>query len=152
DAAAWLKANDDIRGLASRVPDRAGAARAAGTLLDDRERLIEALAGMCDALKLDRQAALGGEDLSTRPLDRLTARLGAWLAEPEALSKWTAYRDRTLEARKRDLGEFVERLERNVLPNNEALPLFEMSVFEAVLIDMVRLDPEIGRFDGFLHS
>ncbi|MGC1303249.1 MAG: DUF3320 domain-containing protein [Caulobacteraceae bacterium] len=151
-AATWLKANSDIRELASRVSDRPHTSRVASVLVRHRDALVARSGALCDALKLDRRVALGGDDLSTQPHARFTTRLSRWLAAPEALSTWVGYRDRALEARTRDLGEFVDQLEQGSLTTADALPLFEMSVFEAVLGDMVRLDPEIGRFSGFLHS
>jgi very-short-patch-repair endonuclease len=151
-AASWLKANGDIRELASRIPDRAKAARTAIALVHDRNSLIDDLSVMFDVLMLDRQKALGGVDISTLSLEQLASRLDVWLSRPEDLSKWIDYRDRATEACGRDLNEFVERLERNILANTNALPLFEMSAFEAILNDMVRRDPELGRFSGFLHN
>jgi very-short-patch-repair endonuclease len=151
-AAAWIHENDDIRELASHIPNRSATASFATDLARDRDALVIDVEDLCRALKLDRVATLGSEDLTSVSVERLAARLDRWGLEPEALSKWVAYRDRALEARRRDLGELVERLDNGALPPADANQLFEMSVFEAVLNDLVRLDPEIGRFNGFLHS
>ena len=150
--AEWLRANSDIRALASRVADRPGTAIRTATLVEDRGSLLHDLDRMGEALRLDRVAAFGGEALDRQPVDRIAGRLARWRNEPEALSTWAAYRDRALEAKSRSLHAFVERLEEGALPTREAAPLFELSVFEAILNGMVSREPEIGQFSGFLHS
>lgn len=151
-ASVWQQANGDIRTLASRVPDRSAAASTASALVQKRDALVTGLVAICNALKLDRVSAFEGDDLAQLPIERIAGRLERWLAEPEALSNWVGYRDRALQARAQNLGDFVEQLEQGSLDTSKAISLFEMSVFEAVLNDMVRLDPEIGRFSGFLHN
>ena len=92
EAAAWLKTNGDIRELASRMADRAGAARAAAALADDGDDFAMSLGNLFNALKLDRRASLGADSLADLPHERLAARLGRWLDQPEALSTWVGYR------------------------------------------------------------
>lgn len=152
EAATWIKANGDVRLLASRIQDRDATAKSATELATDRDAFVVRAAALCDALKLDRNAALGTSSIDECSLVGLNARLTGWLATIEGLSKYIEYRDRAAAAGKRDLGEFVDRLENNGLDCAEALPLFELSVFEAILNDMVRLDPELARFNGFLHT
>jgi hypothetical protein len=152
EAATWIRGNEDIRLLASRIPDRPAIANAALQLTEERDAFLARAGLLCDALKLDRKASLGTESIDAVPIVKLEARLTGWLANIESFSKYIEYRDRAASAGQRDLGEFVERLEHNRLECAEALPLFELSVFEAILNDMVRLDPELARFNGFLHS
>jgi very-short-patch-repair endonuclease len=152
DAISWIKTNSDIRELASRIPDRAAVANASAVLVRDRDAFVRRTSALFDALKLDRERAIGYAEISSCRIERLEARFDVWLAKVEALSKWIEYRDRANTARLRDLSEFVEALELDSIGSIEALPLFELSTFEALLNDMVRLDPELARFNGFLHN
>jgi very-short-patch-repair endonuclease len=152
DASAWLQTNRDIRAVASRIPDRPLVARRAKQLIQDRDGLLIDLLALCEKLRLDRIAAFGSEDLASWPVEQTVTRVARWNADPEALAKWVGFRARAMEAQELGLGEFVARLECGALAPDGAVPLFEMSVFEAVLADLVQRDPEIGRFDGTLHS
>ena len=151
-ASEWLQANPDIRALAGRIPDRVATAQTAATLVRDRDSYLVELNRVADSLKLDRVLAFGGDHLDQQPVHRLSSRLTRWRMEPESLSTWVAYRDRATKARSEGLVEFVDRLERGSLTTPDAICLFEMSVFEAILNDMIVRDPQIGHFSGFLHN
>ncbi len=138
--------------MASRVLDRTATARAVSELVGGRDTFISRAAMLCDSLKLDRTASLGTQNIDECPIGHLDARLTAWLTNIEALSKYVEYCDRATAAGNHDLREFVERLATNDLSCEETLPLFELSVFEAILNDMVQQDPELARFNGFLHT
>ncbi|GAA0547357.1 DUF3320 domain-containing protein [Rhizomicrobium palustre] len=152
NAAHWIKENADIRHLASRIPDRIDIAKRVAVLSQDRDTFVRRIKAFCDAIRLDRVLALGHAEPSSCYLERLTRRLGTWVVSGEALPKWIEYRDRADAAQKDGLGEFVEGLEQGAIATEEVLPLFELSVFEAIFNDMIRLDPELARFNGFLHN
>ena len=85
-------------------------------------------------------------------MERLKARLDAWAAGGEQLSKWVAYRDRAERGRALGCADVVARLEDGRLAPNAVIAAFEMAYFEAVHTDQVRADPDLGRFDGTLHG
>jgi very-short-patch-repair endonuclease len=86
-----------------------------------------------------------------RPED-VAGRLSVWVENSELLSKWVAYRDRAEMGRSLGLTAIVDLLHYGRLAPEDTLPTYEMAYFEAVLSDCIRLDPEIGRFDGTLHG
>ncbi|MDR6790404.1 very-short-patch-repair endonuclease [Sphingomonas sp. BE138] len=151
-AAAWIGANEDIRLLASRIADRAQLGRDADASEKLWDKASADLAALSDQLQLDAGEAFGTAALSATPTSALLDRLATWEATGEQLSRWTAYRDRAARARELGCGDVVDRLRDGRLSGTDAVSAFEMAYHEAVYADMVRVEPELGRFDGTMHG
>ncbi|MDQ0507346.1 DUF3320 domain-containing protein [Xanthobacter agilis] len=151
-AARWIDANADIRLLASRIADRPALADRASATEKCRSNLIDDIGQILADLRFDLSQGFGSRELGAIPIARLRARLSDWATNGEQLSKWVAYRDRADRGRLLGCGDVVDRLEDGRLKSGEVIPAFEMAYYEAVHSDQVRLEPELGRFDGTLHG
>jgi very-short-patch-repair endonuclease len=152
EAAEWVKANDDLRGLASRLADKSAPAAIAEKAEKARDVFLGDFDALAARLRLDVVAAFGNEQIAMVSLEHLMAKMSRWLARRETLSKWVAYSNRAKLARTLDLTAFVEHFHDGRLKPAEAVPAFEMSYYETLLADQIRLDPELGRFDGAVHQ
>ncbi|MFV0622684.1 DUF3320 domain-containing protein [Sphingomonas sp. ac-8] len=148
----WIDGNRDIRLLASRIADRKALARDAGVLERDDAAFASDLECLLGDLRMDVSAGLGAADARAASFTLLRERIGEWSSGGEQLSNWVAYRDRADRARVLGCADIVARLEDGRLRTVAVIPAFEMAYFEAVHADLVRRDPEIGRFDGTLHG
>lgn len=151
-AAAWIDGNSDIRPLASRIEDRGALADRAAAIEADRSSLIVDLNQALAEMLFDLEQGFGASALGAVSFEALRARLGDWSAGGEQLSKWVAYRDRADRGRVLGCEDVVGRLEDGRLTPQQVVPAFEMAYYEALHQDQLRIDPELGRFDGTLHS
>jgi very-short-patch-repair endonuclease len=148
----WIDDNRDIRHLAARMADRASLADRADRLEVDTDHLVSNLGGLLAELCCDVAVAVHVGGVAEAIFGHLRERLGEWAAGGEQLSKWVAYRDRAARGRSLGCSDVVGRLEDGRLASDQVVPAFEMSYFEAVHADQIRVDPELGRFDGTLHG
>ncbi|MBW6525267.1 DUF3320 domain-containing protein [Sphingomonas sp. RHCKR7] len=151
-ASDWLRDNDDIRRLASRLTNRSELATVATALERHRTDVGSTLAALAADLMLDTAEAFGSSSIDVAPLAVIGQRLELWRSNGEQLSRWVAYRDRAFRARELGCGEVVDRLRDGRLTGPDVVPAFEMAYHEALYSDMVAHDPELGRFDGTLHG
>lgn len=151
-AAAWLGANGDVRVVAARIPDRQALGREADELEGRRDAAVADLTALSARLELNPAEAFGTASITEAPLATLRDRLALWAETGEQLSRWTGYRDRAVKARELGCGDVVDRLRDGRLTGDDAVPAFEMAYHEAVYANMVRADPELGRFDGTMHG
>ena len=151
-AADWVIANSDLRGLVSRLDDRARPAERAGAAEQQSERFVADLRGLYADLQFSPLAALGTDCIASVPAATLAEQLAAWLAAEESLSNWVAYRGRAARARALGIAALVDRLHDGRVEPGDAVPAFEMSYYEALFADQVRLRPELAQFDGELHG
>lgn len=150
-AVTWVRANADILGLAARVADRDRAASLADRINSASDTLGSDLDAIAADLALDLQDAFGTmvDDLA---LTAVTERLTRWSAGGESLFKWVAYRDRADRGRALGCADLVDRLATGRMVPDGLIPAFEMAYFEALHADLLRMMPELGRFDGTLHA
>ncbi|WP_223262616.1 DUF3320 domain-containing protein [Sphingobium sp. SCG-1] len=151
-AAEWIRANDDIRMLASRLADRAEPAARGEAIEADVRLLCEDVAQIQADLMLDATQAAGFPALVEAPISALVDRLQLWASSGERISSWVAYRDRAEKAAELGCGDVVERLRDGRLSTVQLIPAFEMAYFEAIYADQVRIEPDLGRFDGTMHG
>lgn len=151
-AATWIAANGDIRLLASRVAGRGQLAVQANAIKAERATLIADTASLLEDMRLTSRPDYEVSQIGAVPIERLRVSLGEWAASGEQLFKWVAYRDRADRGRALGCGDVVMRLEDGRLTPGEVLPAFEMAYYEAIYAEMVRSDPDLGRFDGTLHG
>ncbi|MER0240085.1 DUF3320 domain-containing protein [Fulvimarina sp. MAC8] len=151
-AVEWIRAHGDLRHLAARLPDRAVVAERAGRAVAASDAAQRTLAEVASFLMADARSLFGAEGYANVALDRCRERMETWLANAEQLSKWVSYRDRADRARADGMSVFVDHLEDGRLSTAETLPSFEIAYHEAILDELIRVNPELGRFDGNLHS
>lgn len=150
--AEWIDGNRDIRHLAARLPDRASLAEQAGQVAGSTDELVARLSELLAELSCDVSVALHAGGVNHALFAHLRERLREWATGDEQLSKWVAYRDRADQGRSLGCSDVVARLEDGSLAPDQVIPAFEMRYFEAVHADQIRIDPELGRFDGTLHG
>jgi hypothetical protein len=148
----WVQQHEDVRTIAGSLSDRsapwASSQRSATADAAWREQ-FETLLG---EVRSDRATLFGVDEAEALPFDAVESRLASWLEHGEALSTWTAYRERAEQARRLGLGDVVERVQSRRLPPEDAADAFDMAYHEALLNDLVAQDSELGRFDGELHQ
>lgn len=150
--AEWMAAHPQLRQLAARTPDRVPLAEEVRRLAQEAGTLESELASLAASLQADTHTLFGAETLSGVSTRTVRARLAAWLANTEQLSKWVTYRDRSAKARTAGLGQLVDRLIDGRVSTTDARPSFEMAYYEAMLSELAKNDPEVGRFDGDQHA
>lgn len=148
----WVSANEDIRLLASRVPNRAELPLLAERVEITTASYVRDLGALLSDLRCDVSVALGIDDLWSLDCAAMRERLIAWAGGGEQLSKWVAYRDRADRGRALGCADVVSRLEDGRLAPDRVIPAFEMAYYEALYSDQIASDPELGRFDGTLHG
>jgi hypothetical protein len=151
-AAHWIATNADIRGLAARIRERAAVAEMAGWIDAEKDDLLGEIGEVFASLRAEASSLFKQATADAVPLADFAERLSDWMAHGEQLSKWVAYRERADQGRKLGLVPIVDRLQDGRIAPPDAVPSFEMAYFETLLADQVRLDPELGRFDGILHA
>ncbi len=151
-AATWLTANPDIRPLVVRLTDRVPLGLRATAIEKAVSAFVADLVTLFAELEFDTTLAFGWKQPVAVPMEAHAARLAAWLAEDESLSKWVAYSGRAAAAHALGVGDSVERLHDGRLPPADVLPAFEMSYYEALFADQARSAPELAQFDGATHS
>lgn len=151
-AAHWIASNHDIRMLASRVTDRTGLGEMLRLVEEGQGYLVRETGEVFASLQATTAGLFGQGTLDAVPFSDLTTRLEEWRAHGEQLSKWVSYRERADRARAVGLTPLVQRLQDGRLAPVSAIPSFQMAYYEALLADLVRQDPELGRFDGTLHG
>ena len=151
-AADWIRSNEDIRLLTSRVSDRRVPAAEADHLRAEADTLDGELRAIAAQVRLDMVSAFGAEGFTDIPLDAVVRHLEQWRASGESLFQWTAYRDRAKRASALGCDDVVQRLADGRLHTGGAVSASEMAYYEAVYADQIRIDPELGTFDGTLHG
>lgn len=152
DITDWIEANGDIRGLASRVPDRKAAPRHCEAIIGARDSWRDLLAVLLSDLKANSEATLTAETAMALPGSEVSGRLSAWRNGGEDLTTWVGYRARAHEANALGLQDLVDRLHSGDLVPVSALPDFEQAFFEAVFEGQIEVDPALATFDGELHG
>ena len=150
-AANWIRQNPDIRALAGRVDEREHLVPRAKVLAASLALIQTSLTALGNELQLDLEASIGGTILDAR-LDVLVWRLRRWSEEHEQLFRWVNYRDRSARARAQGCSDLVDRLDAGRITPDALASAFEMAYFEATYARMVRLEPDLARFDGATHG
>ena len=150
-AARWIVENADIRMLAARVDSRAELTIIVEAVADGQTKLQANLETLFADLRTSSSILFAAPMMGTS-LETIAQRLATWINSAEQLSKWIAYRVRADRARELELSPLVDRLQDGRAAPCDLVPAFHMACLEAILNDMIRLDPELGRFDGTLHA
>lgn len=147
----WIEQNPELRPLAARISDPQ-------SLLDEAER-ASSRAGILAGEVMDLLVGLqfeGNAEItrnpSCAPFVALKAQLASWQADPEGLRTWVAYLAIAKEADRKGLGAVVDALAKGSLAAADALGVFELSYYEAVLQALVQRDRALASFDGQRQS
>jgi len=148
----WIRANPDLRLLVSRIEDPAAPFAQAKSALEARDRFVKDLGDLFASLVFARSELQGGGKVEAISTERLADRLALWGESGELLSKWVEYCRCANAARSAGIDELVDRLHDGRIAPKEAMGRFEMSFYEAVFREQVRMRPELAQFDGALHT
>lgn len=147
----WIEENSELRPLAARISEPQ-------PLLDQAERALSA-AGILAGEVMDLLVGLqfeGNSEITRDPsqavLATLKAQLASWQADPEGLRSWVAYLAIAKEANRKGLGALVNTLAKGELAVSDALGVFDLSYYEAVLQALVQRDRALAGFDGLRQS
>lgn len=147
----WIEENSELRPLAARISEPQ-------PLLDQAERASSA-AGLLAGEVMDLLVGLqfeGNSEITRDPgqavLATLKAQLASWQADPEGLRSWVAYLAIAKEANRKGLGALVNTLANGELAASDALGVFDLSYYEAVLQALVQRDRALAGFDGLRQS
>ena len=151
-AASWIAEHGSLRHLAASLADRDTLAERARRAATEAGALTAELDAVAAFLKSDSMQLFGAPRFADVSLNSALRTLGTWLGHTEQLSKWVAYRERADKARASGMKEIIERLADGRLAPADAASVFEMAYHEALLEEIIEARPEIGRFDGTLHS
>lgn len=148
----WIEAHQDLRRLAAKLPQHREIAERAQAMAKESEATSSELGDLAAAVQADAKVLFGVPTFAAVGMKAASIKLATWLSSTEQLSKWVTYRDRANKARAAGLSEIVDRLVNGRLKTHAAHSTFEMAYYESMLAELVRTDPEIGRFDGNLHA
>ena len=148
----WIDANQDLRRLAARLPQHREIAERAQGVARASEAIGLEFGVLSAEVRADADLLFGVSTFAEVRMAAASIKLATWLSSTEQLSKWVTYRDRANKARAAGLSEIVDRLVDGRLETHAAHSTFEMAYYESMLAELIRTDPEIGRFDGNLHA
>jgi very-short-patch-repair endonuclease len=115
-------------------------------------RLRAELDALASLLELDPVRSFGVASVGDVGLDELKARLEAWRAQPEQVTKWIAFADLCRTAAELGLQRLVEGVLDGRLGAAILVPTFERAYYEAVRTDLFAKVPALKRFDGEGHD
>ena len=149
---AEAKLDDSFRETFATLENPRGISAAAGRLIIAHANAVAAISALADELKLDFSLVFQCQDLRGVTLRAFLERSQIWVARVEDLQPWSQYYRQTQVARKLNLGGLVDLLESGTLKVGQALSAFEYVHLSQLYRDMVKALPELGQFDGRLHS
>lgn len=147
EASQWMWSQGHLRHLAARTKDPQQLLDAGKALQRASEVLITHLRNLLAKLEF-RGNLLVCKGPDAAPLEGLSALLASWQEHAEALPQWVAYQARASEAIEKGLRSVVDRLASGDISANQAVGIFKLSYYEAVLAVMVRREPLLAQFDG----
>ncbi|HTH49725.1 MAG TPA: DUF3320 domain-containing protein [Candidatus Limnocylindria bacterium] len=143
---------EEFRRLFAGVQQPANVGALGVKLADEVREAQAALMQLAEELKLDPMAAFGAGSPDQIPLAELLDRLATWREQPEDLSRWNNYFMRAGQGREFGLGPLVEGLASGSIAPADARLAFQRACYGQILRQLCRLNPELARFDGELHS
>lgn len=120
-----------------------------------RKHLKPASHGLQDIVKLlslNCEEAFGGKDLHAAPIHDILTHIESWLRRPEALSKWINYQIRRRRLSRAGLDEIVSKLHEGEIDAGDAVDLFDVAYYQALIREVFRRHPTIAEFDGQSHE
>lgn len=152
----WRARNEGLSSETWRhlsIADAASAAEQLKSALSSAlPALNRALADVIDALKLDLQRTFGSTSIGVVPIDVLAERLVAWIANPEGLSRYTAFNARASEFAAAGCESLVEALHAGNLDGRSLVQAFDRSYAEVLRVALFAEWPDLRGFDGDTHN
>ncbi len=150
-AIAWVTANPDLCGLASKTPNPAAQLSAAEKAVTYAERLKGAARDLFVQLSFQGTKSLK-KDPGDTDVESLSRQLEQWHTNPERLPEWATYLARANEARRKGLAAVVDAMESGAVSAEAATSAFDLAYYEALLAKQTSAWPELARFDGLKHT
>jgi very-short-patch-repair endonuclease len=144
--------DDSFRRTFAAIDDPIAAGRLAEKLTAGLAATTTALAALFSELKLDEETAFGVKNHRQVPTAALLERLGVWAQKMDDLPRWTSYFARAERARGLGLTPLLVRLESGEVPVTGGGDAFDYVYFCQLYREAMRLSPELGGFDGDLHT
>lgn len=150
--AEWIARHSDLRSLAAEIADRQELARRARQASAEANSLATDLTALLQELQTDAEKLFDAQKLDDVKVTDTSKKIASWLLNTEQLSKWVIYQNRSSKARSAGMGMIVDQMTDGNLATNAAQSTFEIAYYEALLTDLVRMNPDLGRFDGRIHD
>ncbi|WFU04526.1 DUF3320 domain-containing protein (plasmid) [Rhizobium sp. CB3171] len=103
-------------------------------------------------IDLNELHAIGSNELARTPLEAIRAKVDAWHANVESITKWISFVDRCRHASSLGLQEIVVATTAGRLDAASLRPSMERAYYQAIRNAFFEKMPELKRFDGDLHS
>lgn len=148
----WINANQDIRKLAARLPDREAPAALSRHAA---EKLVEATSDMTRLLadlQVRFEVVFRSASFDELSLSTIVDQLDTWNEHAEQLSQWVNYRELSRRARSAGLGALVDGLNDGLVSPENSLPTFQMAYYERLFANFAGRDKALARFDGELQT
>lgn len=141
-----------FRQLFSNVKDQQGIAKLLQQLTLKLNEVRIEIKELFDKLKLDCPVAFGVGDFAQVSLKQLRARCELWVGHLEELTQWNNYYLRACRAKELGLESLVSALETGAVQPEAIQECFDRVYFTQILRQLVKQNPELGRFDGVIHG
>jgi very-short-patch-repair endonuclease len=143
---------DSYRQVFGALEDPAGLAAPAARLAAAVAAAEAALVALASELNLDHPSAFQTKDHRGTDLSVLRPRLATWAKRSDELPDWIQYHLQSRAVQRAGLGGLHGLLESGALAPSQAANALEYLHLSAVFREMTRELPELGEFDGTLHS
>jgi len=143
---------ENFRQVAAAIDDQPAVDAAVKDIAADLKPLYEELKQLFARLELDLERAFGVQDIRSVSLRALEARLQAWAADREGVTKWIAYHIRWRRVAEHGMAALAERIEAGEVPAPEMLDRFQMAYYEQIMRAAFAQHPELAAFDGVSHE
>lgn len=113
---------------------------------------ITELSKLLKKIKFDLKSGLNSTELKTTSLSSLLERMDAWHANPNELSKWSAFMGRLKLLPKRGMSSIAKLILKGQIDHHSALAQFEQVYFEALIRLAYERSPNLAKFSGASHE
>jgi very-short-patch-repair endonuclease len=138
--------------LAAEDPDPGVLAALAQTASQTAARVEAELAQAIGDLVFDPRGVLGHADLDRAPLEALCGVVNGWLAAPEGLSQWVAFKRCHARATEAGLAVVADHVMNGTVPPMHAVAALEMGYCEAMLREVAKQFPSLLATDGISQT
>ena len=144
--------SSSFRHMFAGINDQAAIAKLVAPLGERSLSASQTIRKLFIELSFDSGVAFAFGELEQIPLDPLSDRLTAWQEATDQLPGWTNYFIRARHAREKGLASLIDSLENGDILATEAIDCYDRAYYSQLLRHIVRLKPEIARFNGELHE
>jgi very-short-patch-repair endonuclease len=142
----------DFRTILSRLEHPDACRPSLRTVSEHLKPASNRLREIVNTLSLDCVESFGGGSVHAVPIRDLIARLGSWVTQPEALSKWITYQIRRRRLEQIGLSTIVSMLYEGRIEAGAAVNLFQTAYYEALIRHVFLRYQDLAEFDGQSHE